>query len=220
MGSRLPGNDLWFPFEGAAVVTAGAALFAGSVGRGAGAGGKRSGCKLNVTPATSCALRVMHGLAGSFGKGSAMTTPQGHDPGSTLPERLNYAIRASGLTDQQILDRIEAEGGHLSRNALYQLKTGKSQNPTLETIGSLAKVLNVAVAFLTDFGPRSEAAAAVEDAETRAALKLLREDAGVKEVLFRMGQMDPDARSVLASMSEQLVALNRKHKAREKPEQE
>ncbi|EOD69623.1 helix-turn-helix domain-containing protein [Amycolatopsis vancoresmycina] len=149
-----------------------------------------------------------------------MTTPPGHDPGSTLAERLNYAIRASGLTDQQILDRIEAGGGHLSRNALYQLKTGKSQNPTLETIGSLAKVLNVAVAFLTDFGGRSEAAAAVEDAETRAALKLLREDAGVKEVLFRMGQMDPGARSVLASMSEQLVALNRKHKPREKPGQE
>ncbi len=149
-----------------------------------------------------------------------MATPQDHDPGSNLSERLSYAIRVSGLTDQQILDRIDAAGGHLSRNALYQLKTGRSQNPTLETIGSLAKVLEVGVAFLTDFDHTPKAAAAIEDAETKAALKLLREDAGVKEVLFRMGKMSPEARSVLASMSKQLVALNQKHKPREDPGQE
>jgi hypothetical protein len=148
-----------------------------------------------------------------------MTTPQNHDPGSTLADRLNYAIRISDLSDQQILDGIVAQGGHLSRNALYQLRSGKKQNPQLGTINSLAGVLGVSVAFLTDFGSTPGAAAAVADVETRAALKILQRDAGVKEVLFRMGEMSPEARGVLASMSEQLVQLNRKHaKPHDEPE--
>jgi transcriptional regulator with XRE-family HTH domain len=148
-----------------------------------------------------------------------MTTPQDHDPGSTFADRLNYAIRHSGRSDQQILDGIVAQGGHLSRNALYQLKSGKKQNPQLGTISSLARVLGVSVAFLTDFDSTPSAAAAVADAETQAALKILQRDAGVKEVLFRMGEMSPEARSVLATMSEQLVQLNSKHaKPRDEPE--
>jgi transcriptional regulator with XRE-family HTH domain len=133
------------------------------------------------------------------------------DPGSTFAERLTYAIRLSGLSEKEILDAIETQGGHLSRTSLHRLKTGVQQNPQLATISWLAKVLGCSVAFLTDFDSTPAAAAAVEDAETQAALEILRRDAGVKTVLFRMGEMSSDARQVLANMSAQLVQLNAKH---------
>ncbi|RSN38588.1 hypothetical protein DMC64_41715 [Amycolatopsis sp. WAC 04197] len=149
-----------------------------------------------------------------------MTEPKDLEPGSTFADRLTYLIRMhpDEPGDMEISAKITEQGGQLSRNAVYRLRTGRETNPTLATINSLVKLFGCSSSFLTDFSakPGTEAAPADADDETQRALELLKE-AGVKEVLNRMGQMGADSRKILINMSEQLAALNQKH-APDKPE--
>lgn len=83
-----------------------------------------------------------------------------------------------------------------SHTYIWQLRTGRRDNPTIGVLESLADLFGVPVTYFTEAGPA--AAALREELEVIAAMR----DAGVMQVMNRVRGMSPSDRRVLLSFIE------------------
>jgi transcriptional regulator with XRE-family HTH domain len=128
--------------------------------------------------------------------------PEGSPAGGTLAERVEWLIARmwpAGApppsTNASAAAAISAATGtDLSHTALWKLRTGRSDNPTLKTITALAAFFRVPPSYFTD-GPDAEAVA-----DQVALLALLR-DAGVTGTALRaLAEMPAETRRTILDM--------------------
>jgi transcriptional regulator with XRE-family HTH domain len=129
-----------------------------------------------------------------------LTTTDGPDKPAlrTFADRLNYlweTVHPPGKpnTYEQVSDGIAAAGFEISPGYLYQLRSGKKTNPTLNLIQALARYFKIPTAYFFD---DDEAARIGEQLELLAAMR----DAGVRKVALRTSGLTERDMSALHAM--------------------
>lgn len=137
----------------------------------------------------------------------AMETPDDTRGASTLAEKLNHlfaAVHPGGrgeYTYREVAAALETLGGpKISATYLWQLRTGKRDNPTLQHLEALSRFFGVPPAYFFD-----DTIAERVDAELRL-LTLLR-DAPVRQIALRSAGLSPRGLRAITEMIEHVRAV-------------
>ncbi|MGA4848564.1 helix-turn-helix domain-containing protein [Streptomyces sp. G5(2025)] len=131
----------------------------------------------------------------------------------SIASRLDHLFRCVRPTGQgeysytAAAEAIRAQQGiSISHTYIWQLRTGRRDNPTIQHLTALAKFFGVPVSYFLD----PEAAKQI-DAEL-ALLTALRE-ADVTDIALRAADLSPDMRESMASMIRKVWELEQQKKA-------
>lgn len=111
-----------------------------------------------------------------------------------IAEKLDRLFRASGRPEPSYMTVAEAirsgQGVAISHTYIWQLRTGRRDNPTVQHLTALAGYFGVPVAYFID----DEVTRRVDG--QLALLRSLR-DAGVTEIALRAADVSPEGREVI-----------------------
>jgi transcriptional regulator with XRE-family HTH domain len=119
----------------------------------------------------------------------------------SIAGKLDRLFRAAGPPEPSSMAVAEAirsgQGVPISHTYIWQLRTGRRDNPTVQHLTALATYFGVPVAYFLD-----EATAARVDGQ----LDLLRtlRDAGVTEMALRAADVSPAARAAISDLVRQV----------------
>lgn len=94
----------------------------------------------------------------------------------------------------------EQQGVAISHTYIWQLRTGRRTNPTIQHLTALATFFGVPVAYFLD---DTEAARVEQDLELLAAMK----KAGVTDIALRAARLSPGSRDTVTAMLDQIWLL-------------
>ena len=129
-------------------------------------------------------------------------------PARTLAEKLDQLFRTmhprgrDEYSYREVAAGIRAQGGprRMSATYLWQLRTGRKDNPSRRHLAALATFFGVPVSYFFD-----DALAAQIDAEL-ALLRALR-DASIRRIALRAAEVSPEGLRAIADMIEQVRQL-------------
>jgi transcriptional regulator with XRE-family HTH domain len=112
-------------------------------------------------------------------------------------DKLFRIVRAAGqaeYTHQAVADAIRRDQGvAISHTYVWQLRTGRRDNPTLQHLTAIAKFFGVPVSYFLD---EEQAAQIDRDLELLTAIK----EVGVAEIALRTADLSPDSRDTVGDM--------------------
>ncbi|MBV9451095.1 MAG: hypothetical protein JO345_34930 [Streptosporangiaceae bacterium] len=131
--------------------------------------------------------------------------------GRTLAEKVEWLIQhmwpadaSPPKTNADAAAAITAATGEeLSSTAIWKLRTGRGDNPTLKTLTALARFFGVPVGF---FGEGEEAESLGDQA---ALLVMLREKGVTRAALRSLGDLSSEGRQMITDMIESVARMER-----------
>ncbi|AUG75146.1 XRE family transcriptional regulator [Kitasatospora sp. MMS16-BH015] len=145
-------------------------------------------------------------------------TNQGPEGGSLAAriERLFQIVRrpnGDAYSNEEVARACrEASGESFSTTYLWQLRTGRRDNPTKRHLEALAQYFEVPPAYFFEDGPADRIA---EELTLLGALR----DAGVREVALRAVTLSPDGLGTITDMIEAIARREREAAERQRTEQ-
>lgn len=125
----------------------------------------------------------------------------------TLADRLDYLMRTvhppgrGEYTHEEVAAEIAAQGGPtISGSYIWQLRTGRKDNPTKKHIEALARFFGVSPLYFFD---DTEA----ERVEAELALLAAMRDQGIRRLALRSSGLRPESLEAITSMVEQARRL-------------
>lgn len=131
-----------------------------------------------------------------------------HPPAATLAQRLSHVIETmhpagrGPWTNEEIAQMCQKRGFTCSTTYLWQLRTGRRDNPTMRHLEGLAAVLGVPPAYFFDQSVTDRVDA---ELETLAALR----DSSVRQIAQRAIDLSPAGRASIAALIDNALALER-----------
>ncbi|MER5635459.1 XRE family transcriptional regulator [Kitasatospora sp. NPDC002227] len=145
----------------------------------------------------------------------ANEVPDGGSLASRI-ERLFQIVRRPGgdaYSNEEVARACrEASGESFSTTYLWQLRTGRRDNPTKRHLEALAQFFEVPPAYFFEDGPADRIA---EELTLLGALR----DAGVREVALRAVTLSPDGLGTITDMIEAIGRREREAAERQRAEQ-
>ncbi|MCE7008180.1 helix-turn-helix domain-containing protein [Kibdelosporangium philippinense] len=133
-----------------------------------------------------------------------MTEPD--EGGSRIAEKLNHLFHTVHRGDGEYSNKAVAEaiaekqGVQISHTYIWQLRTGRRDNPTIQHLTALAKFFGVPVVYFLD---DAETARINQDLELLAAMR----EAGITEIALRTADLSDSSRTAVGDMVTQLWRL-------------
>jgi transcriptional regulator with XRE-family HTH domain len=128
-------------------------------------------------------------------------------PAKTLAQKLDYLFqlvhpgRRGEFTHKEVADEIAARGGPtISATYVWELRTGRKDNPTLKHIEALAQFFHVPPAYFLD---ENEAKRIDAELELLGALR----DASVRHMALRAAGLSPESLGTITEMIERVRQL-------------
>jgi transcriptional regulator with XRE-family HTH domain len=119
----------------------------------------------------------------------------------SIAEKLDRLFRAAGRPEPSYMAVAEAirtgQGVPISHTYIWQLRTGRRDNPTVQHLTALATFFGVPVAYFLDDGAAHRVAGQLE------LLRTLR-DAGVTEMALRAADVSPSGRAAISELIRQV----------------
>jgi transcriptional regulator with XRE-family HTH domain len=133
-------------------------------------------------------------------------------PGRSLAEKTEWLIQnmwppdvPEAKTNAEIADAIrKATGEDLSYTAIWKLRTGRGDNPTLRTLTALATFFKVPISY---FGEGEEAESVGDQV---ALLALLRESGVSRTALRSLVELSGESRQMITEMIESAARMERR----------